>query len=161
MGALTKIAIRIDGGRFGLSDGTTLMEATRPEAMTMIELFPNGKPLAVAICGGDVARDLGRAGEAAAIGHITELLAGMLGSSVRGAVRAGRLASWWHDPLARGSYSVCRPGQSAARAALAEPVAARLWFAGEATGGGGAMTVGGATLSAWQAARACAASLKA
>jgi len=161
MGALTKIAIRIDGERFGLSDGTTLMEATRPEAMTMIELFPNAKPLAVAICGGDVARDLGRAGEAAAIGHITELLAGMLGSSVRGAVKAGRLASWWHDPLAQGSYSVCRPGRSAARAALAEPVAARLWFAGEATGGGGAMTVGGATLSAWQAARACAASLKA
>jgi monoamine oxidase len=161
MGALTKIAVRIDGERFGLSDSSTLMEATRPEAMTMIELFPNGKPLAVAICGGDVARDLGKAGEAAAVSHVTDLLAGMLGASVRGAVKAGRLASWWHDPLARGSYSVCRPGRSAARAALAEPVAARLWFAGEATGGGGAMTVGGATLSAWQAARACAASLRA
>jgi monoamine oxidase len=161
MGALTKIALRIDGERFGLSDSSTLMEATRPEAMTMIELFPNGKPLAVAICGGDVARDLGKAGEAAAVSHVTDLLAGMLGASVRGAVKAGRLASWWHDPLARGSYSVCRPGRSAARAALAEPVAARLWFAGEATGGGGAMTVGGATLSAWQAARACAASLRA
>jgi monoamine oxidase len=161
MGALTKIALRLEGDRFGLSDGTTLMEATRPEAMTMIEMFPGGKPLAVAICGGDVARALGAAGEAAAVSHVTDLLAGMLGASVRGAVKAGRLASWWHDPLAHGSYSVCRPGHSAARAALAEPVALRLWFAGEATGGGGAMTVGGATLSAWSAARACAASLKA
>lgn len=41
---------------------------------------------------------------------------------------------WADDPFARGSYSFCRVGQLPAdRAALAEPVAGRLFFAGEAT----------------------------
>lgn len=160
MGALTKIALRLSGDRFDLDDSTTLMDGTRAEAMTMIEMFPRGKPLAVALCGGDFARGLGTAGEAAAIAHVTDTLAGMLGSNLRRAVTSGRLASWWADPLSRGAYSVCLPGHSAARAALAEPVAARLWFAGEATAGGGSMTVGGATLSARKAAVDCAAKLK-
>lgn len=161
MGALTKIALRLNGERFDLNDSTTLMDGTRSEAMTMIEMLPDGKPLAVAICGGDFARGLGAAGEAAAVAHVTDTLAGMLGGNVRRSVTGGRLASWWADPLARGAYSVCLPGQSAARAALAEPVAARLWFAGEATAGGGSMTVGGATLSARKAAADCVAKLKA
>lgn len=161
MGALTKIALRLNGERFDLNDATTLMDGTRSEAMTMIEMLPDGKPLAVAICGGDFARRLGAAGEAAAVAHVTDTLAGMLGGNVRRSVTGGRLASWWADPLARGAYSVCLPGQSAARAALAEPVAARLWFAGEATAGGGSMTVGGATLSARKAAADCVAKLKA
>jgi monoamine oxidase len=161
MGALTKIALRLNGERFALNDSTTLMDGTRSDAMTMIEVLPDAKPLAVAICGGDFARGLGRAGEAAAIAHVTDVLAGMLGSAVRRAVTGGRLASWWTEPLSQGAYSVCRPGQSGARRALAEPVALRLWFAGEATAGGGAMTVGGATLSARKAARECAARLKA
>ncbi|MGL4439210.1 MAG: flavin monoamine oxidase family protein [Bosea sp. (in: a-proteobacteria)] len=160
MGALTKIALKLNGERFELNDSTTLMDGTRSEAMTMIEMLPEGRPLAVAICGGDFARGLGAAGEAAAVAHLTDTLVGMLGSSVRRAVTGGRLASWWADPLSQGAYSVCLPGQSAARAALAEPVAARLWFAGEATAGGGSMTVGGATLSARKATAACAALLK-
>lgn len=161
MGALTKIALRLSGERFDLNDSTTLMDGTRSEAMTMIEMLPDGKPLAVAICGGDFARELGAVGETAAVAHLTDTLVAMLGSSVRRAVTGGRLASWWADPLSRGAYSVCLPGQSAARAALADPVAARIWFAGEATAGGGSMTVGGATLSARKAAAECAARLKA
>ena len=41
---------------------------------------------------------------------------------------------WGLDPWARGSYSHPRPGGGASsRAALAEPVGERLFFAGEAT----------------------------
>ncbi len=161
MGALTKIVLGLEGDRFGVADSSTLMEAGRAEAMTMIEMFPDGSPIAVAICGGDHARSLSAAGEAAAVAYVSDLLAGMLGQGVRRAITGGTIASWWADPLSRGAYSVCRPGRSAAREALAEPVASRLWFAGEATGGGGAMTVGGATLAARRAVRECAARLKA
>jgi monoamine oxidase len=156
MGALTKIALRLGPERFGLSDSTTLMEAGRPEGMTMIEMFPSGRPLAVAICGGDFARDLAAGGEAAAVAHVADMIGAMLGAQAKAAVTVGRLHSWWADPLSRGAYSVCRPGAAAARSALAVPVADRLWFAGEATAEGGSMTVGGATLSARRAARACA-----
>jgi monoamine oxidase len=161
MGALTKIALRIDGTRFGLDDGSTLMDASRAEAMTLIEMFPAGRPLAVAVCGGDFARGLGAAGEAAAVAHLTDALVGILGAEARRAVKGGRLASWWADPWSRGAYSVCRPGQAAARAALARPVGDRIWFAGEATAGGASMTVGGATLSARRAVAEAAARLKA
>lgn len=161
MGALTKIALRLEGDRFGLADSTTLMDATRSEAMTMIEMYPDGKPLAVAICGGDFARGLAAQGEAAVVDHLTGQLAAILGAEARKRVAAGKLASWWSDPFSRGAYSVCRPGRIEAREALARPVGGRLWFAGEATGGGGAMTVGGATLAGIDAARDCARRLKA
>jgi monoamine oxidase len=124
--------------------------------MTMIEMFPSGRPLAVAICGGDFARDLAAGGEAAAVAEVAGMIGAMLGGAARAAVTGGRLHSWWADPLSRGAYSVCRPGATAARSALAAPVADRLWFAGEATAEGGSMTVGGATLSARKAIRACA-----
>ncbi len=39
-----------------------------------------------------------------------------------------------------------------ARAALAQPIGGRMLIAGEATAGGGAMTVGGATLAGREAA---------
>ena len=55
-----------------------------------------------------------------------------------------------------GSYSVCLPGRETARDILAEPVGGRIWLAGEATAGGGAMTVGGATLAGRSAAAAVA-----
>jgi monoamine oxidase len=69
----------------------------------------------------------------------------------------GRVHAWANDPWALGCYSHARPGQVAARAKLAEPVADRLYFAGEATAMqagsfGPAMTVGGATLAGQAAA---------
>ena len=66
----------------------------------------------------------------------------------------GRLAGWWTDPFARGSYSIARPGHAGAREALRAPIGERIWLAGEATAGGGAMTVGGATLEGERAAAA-------
>ena len=65
----------------------------------------------------------------------------------------GRLAAWWTDRYARGSYSIARPGHAWARDALRQPVGGKLFFAGEATAGPGAMTVGGATLEGIRAAR--------
>jgi monoamine oxidase len=106
----------------------------------------------LAILGGDHGRQISEAGEPAAIDFVTERLAAMVGGQIRSAVQGGRLAGWWADPFARGSYSVARPGHLSARMALREPVGARIWFAGEATAGGGAMTVGGATLEGERAA---------
>jgi monoamine oxidase len=160
MGALTKIALALDPAGIGVTEGTVLMDAGRAAEMMMIEMLPRGRPLAVAIFGGDFARRIVEAGEAAAVEHLRATLVSMLGTDVRPALGQGRLAGWWRDPHALGAYSVCRPGQAAARAALARPVGDRLWFAGEATGGGGAMTVGGATLAGRQAAREIANRLK-
>lgn len=160
MGALTKIALRLEGDRFGIAPGMSFLEAGSPRRLMNLDLFPDGKDLVIAYCGGDYARELSQAGPAEARAHLTELLARMIGADVRKVVTGIAFPAWWTDPFARGSYSVCLPGQDGAREALAEPVGGRIWLAGEATAGGGAMTVGGATL-AGRAAAAAVARLKA
>jgi monoamine oxidase len=160
MGALTKIALKVEGDRFGISPGMSYLEAGSPRAMMNLDLFPDDRNLVIATCGGDHARDLSHAGANEARAHVTDLLAKMVGENVRKAVTGVSFPAWWTDPFSRGSYSVCLPGSEAARDRLAEPVGGRIWFAGEATAGGGAMTVGGATL-AGRAAAAAVARLKA
>ncbi|GJD33777.1 flavin monoamine oxidase family protein [Methylobacterium aerolatum] len=153
MGAYTKIALRLDPTKVdaaAVGDAVTL--ATGGPTL-YLEMGPFGYPLAVANLGGDLAREVCRAGEAAAVALATARLASVLGAKAAGAVTGGRLAGWWTDPHALGSYSIVAPGHAEARDALQRPVGERLFFAGEALAGGGAMTVGGATLDGERAAR--------
>jgi monoamine oxidase len=153
MGAYTKIALRLDRARVGSLDATDYFEILDGDRATSFEFWPFGRDLMIALLGGDHGRRICEAGEPAAVDFASERLAAMLGGRIRSAVTGGRLAGWWTDPYARGSYSVARPGHLFARTALREPVAERIWFAGEATAGGGAMTVGGATQDGERAAR--------
>lgn len=160
MGAYTKIALRVDRKRLASSESRDLIEVGGDGRAMSYELFPDGSNLVLAVLGGDHARALCEAGERAALAYATERLSAMVGSSFRQAVTGGRLSAWWTDPWSRGSYSIARPGRLAAREALREPVGGRLYFAGEASAGGGAMTVGGATLEGRRAAEAALAALK-
>ncbi|MCJ2143522.1 flavin monoamine oxidase family protein [Methylobacterium sp. E-066] len=153
MGAYTKIGLRLDPAKVdpaALGDAVSVITGG---PTVYFEMGPFGRPLAVANLGGDLARDLCRAGEPAAVALATERLGAILGSKAKGAVQAGRLAGWWTDPHACGSYSIVAPGHAEARDRLREPVGERVFFAGEALAGGGAMTVGGATLDGERAAR--------
>ena len=80
----------------------------------------------------------------------------VVGADARKSFAGGSVHAWHRDPLSLGCYSHCLPGHADARAKLAEPIANRIFFAGEATGGedfGGAMTAGGAFLAGQAAAR--------
>jgi monoamine oxidase len=69
---------------------------------------------------------------------------------------ASLLQDWAADPWARGGYSYVLAGGQRGRALLKRSVARTLFFAGEATAGGGeGGTVGGALQSGIDAARAC------
>ncbi len=153
MGAYTKIGLRLDPAKIDpAAFGDAVSVATGGPTL-YFEMGPFGRPLAVANLGGDGARDLCRAGEAAAVAHATERLGALLGAKARGAVLAGRLAGWWTDPQAQGSYAIVAPGHAQARDRLRTPMGGRVFLAGEALAGGGAMTVGGATLDGERAAR--------
>jgi monoamine oxidase len=152
MGAYTKIALRLDRARVGQLEASDYFEVLDGDRATSFEFWPFGRDLVLAILGGDHGRHMSEAGEPAAVDFVTGRLAAMVGAHIRSAVQGGRLAGWWTDPFARGSYSVARPGHLSARMALREPVGERIWFAGEATAGGGAMTVGGAALEGERAA---------
>lgn len=154
MGALTKVALAIEGHRLGWPAPSDLYEADGP---FVFELWPFDRDIVLATIGGTPARELAALGEAGAVAATLEHLAAITGPGVRRHVVEGQLSAWWADPFARGSYAVAGPGAHPARHALAEPVGERILFAGEATSGGGdtvggAMTVGGATLAGRKAA---------
>jgi monoamine oxidase len=156
MGALTKIALRFNGERFGIAPGTDLWDIAGPRATFDFECWPFNRNLIVAVFGGDHAREIVRMGETAAVDLALSRLARIVGEGARRAFVGGRLAGWSEDPFAQGSYSHALPGHADARALLAAPVGGRIFFAGEATGGenfGGAMTAGGAYLAGEAAAR--------
>ncbi|MBF9231950.1 flavin monoamine oxidase family protein [Microvirga alba] len=161
MGALTKIALRVDRERFGAVEATDLMDMQPGGGVTSFEFWPDGQDLVLAHLGGDHARDLCRAGERAATDFALERLVSMVGGRIRETVAGGRLAGWWSDPYAMGSYSIVKPGHISAREGLRAPIGDRIWLAGEASAGGGAMTVGGATLEGERAARELADRLRA
>ena len=77
----------------------------------------------------------------------------MFGADLRKAFRGAVATAWGADPFARGAYSAARPGAASSRAALGEPLADRLIFAGEATGGVWASQIAGAWRSGEAAAR--------
>jgi monoamine oxidase len=79
---------------------------------------------------------------------------GVTRAALAAAIEDARVFDWAADPYARGAYSWLPVGAGAAPAALAAPLAGRLFFAGEATddaGDGG--TVHGALASGTRAAR--------
>jgi monoamine oxidase len=156
MGALTKIALRFNGARFGIAPGTDLWDIAGPRATFDFECWPFNRNLVVAMFGGDHAREIVRMGETAAVELALSRFVRIVGPSARRAFLGGRLAGWSEDPFAQGSYSHALPGRADARARLSAPVGGRIFFAGEATGGenfGGAMTAGGAYLAGEAAAR--------
>ncbi|KAI8464615.1 MAG: hypothetical protein J3K34DRAFT_474170 [Monoraphidium minutum] len=121
-----------------------------------------GRPVVVAFNAGPAAEYPPGTPDAQLVAEATAALRGVLGGGGGG---GGKLpdpvAAWvtrWHDdPFARGSYAVVRPGAAGGeRAALAAPVARRLYWAGEAASAREPATVPGAFGSGAAAAAALA-----
>lgn len=159
MGALSKIAMRFDGGRYDFEPHQFLAEVGDASRAITFEAWPFGSDLVVATFGGEHARAVARMGEAAAVDHALDRFVKIAGGEARKGFKGGVLAGWSEDPLSYGSYAVVLPGRLRARDALARPMGDRVWFAGEATAGVYSMTAGGAYFSGRDAARAAAAKL--
>ncbi len=157
MGASTRMALRFDGARFGLSPHTNVRLRLSSRQSFSFGCFDWNRELVTVYFGGDHAREIIAMGEVQACAHVLDHFAGVMGNEVRQHYRGGRLHGWWSDPWARGAYSHALPGRANAREQLATPVGERIFFAGEATGGtggsGAAITAGGAYLSGVAAAR--------
>jgi monoamine oxidase len=154
MGLLTKVALRFEGDPFGQGDTFYLHRRTADQRAALYMVRPCGEDLALAFIGGDLARDLEEAGEAAAGEFALEPLLEIFGNGLRSRLRGVRQTRWGIDPFAMGSYAVARPGAATMREVLRSPLADRLLFAGEACAGDGwAATVAGAHQSGRRAAR--------
>ena len=161
MGAMTKIALQVEGDRFGLSPFTQYFDDSSQHELINYEFWGFDRNIVLATFSGDYARGVVKMGEQATADHVVERLAKLLGSDLRSKIKGTRLAAWSEDPFALGSYSIARPGHASARDALFHPIGDRIWFAGEATAGPAAMTAGGASISGLSAAQAVAGKLAA
>ncbi|MEZ5811989.1 MAG: NAD(P)/FAD-dependent oxidoreductase [Rhizobiaceae bacterium] len=153
MGLLTKIPLVVRKERFGLKPFDDLLVERRNSHDIYFLCFPFDLDLMVGFVGGDFAWEIECAGEAAAVDFATSALARIFGADAAGAVEAGAMTRWGSEPWTRGAYAAARPGQAGARDVLAQPVAERIFFAGEALGGPLMQTCGGARLSGERVAR--------
>jgi hypothetical protein len=91
-----------------------------------------GAPVLIAIVGGSAARGLERLPDAANVAPVMRALRTAFGNGIPQPT-AVRVTRWGRDVFARGAYCYLPVGAAAAdHAALAAPVADRLFFAGEA-----------------------------
>ncbi|WP_370156798.1 flavin monoamine oxidase family protein [Ferrovibrio sp.] len=140
MGLLDRIALLYEPGSFEAPVNTQALAritAGRDPGAMAFRLNVQAQPLAVAMVGGDYARRLEAAGEAAAIAAARAQLKMMLGDDIDRRFVRGAASAWGRDPLSRGAVCVARPGFTAARRlagrALAGPAGrVRVLFAGEA-----------------------------
>lgn len=148
MGTLNKIALRF-GERFWPAEPHFLgyLDDNPHRAMNLLNLHPYiGEPALVAFTRGEYARSLEQLSTADVVDQVMADLRGMFGSI--GDPTSATFTKWHDDPFARGSYSHVPPGGSIADyEELAQPVADRLFFAGEATTRRYPGTVHGALLS--------------
>ncbi len=94
---------------------------------------PFGWPVIECFLGGKGARHAAASGAEAAFARAIDQIAGLFGSSVRGALRPLIASDWTNMPTIGGAYSHALPGCADARLTLANSFDDRLFFAGEAT----------------------------
>ncbi|MEQ9200594.1 MAG: FAD-dependent oxidoreductase, partial [Rhodospirillales bacterium] len=140
-------------GTISEADTNTLYVQGSETAMVWDYLLkPFGSDLVIAFTGGQEARDLHKLSNRDATEAALEGLASVFGTNIRKAVRTTHLTNWAGDPWALGAYAAVTPGNLKSRQALGQPVAERLFFAGEAVIPEWATQATAAWLSARQAA---------
>jgi monoamine oxidase len=102
--------------------------------------------MATLYLGGVQCRDLALAGEEAMLAYGQETLTKLFGADILKDIQASKATTWTTNACIGGAYSVLVPGGGEARAALAQPLDDKLFFAGEATSPDAFQTAHGA----WQ-----------
>jgi monoamine oxidase len=94
---------------------------------------PLGRPVVECFLGGEGARFVEEHGTEDGFAYALDQLADAFGSAVRNNLRPLAASNWSRMTYVGGAYSNALPRHAAARHALAQPFAQRIFFAGEAT----------------------------
>ena len=132
MGTCNHIALKFSRDIFGLGNDGSF--EYRPETTDAVGFLTNisGSNLAFGYVGGDFGRELVAEGNDAAIAFGLEKIKASLGNDTGNAFVEGNDTAWDNDPWTHGSYASADPGYAWMRSVLKEPVADRVFFAGEA-----------------------------
>lgn len=159
MGLLMKVPMLFDGARLGLGENnwvTYQIPEDKPGEACFFVAWPCGHDYLFGNIGGSFAWDLYAQGQDAVLDYALEQLTRCVGSDARKHFVKGFATDWADNPLTLGAYGAVRPGGAGAREKLAEPLANRLFFAGEAMAGSRSALVNGAFKSGQRTARAVA-----
>src|SRR5215468_2467579 len=154
LGSYDHIAVELPGNPLGLQRDELVFEQAQSARTAAILANISGTTLCTIEVAGKFGADLAAAGEPAMVSFALDWLAGLYGADIRKAVQRTSATRWNYEPWTLGAFSAAAPGGQWARAALAEPVRDRIFFAGEATHETQWGTVGGAWASGERAADA-------
>lgn len=132
LGSLDHIALEIPGNPLLLQQDDLVFEQSNGVRTAALLANVSGTSLHVVEVGGEFGRALSAKGEAAMVDFAGEWLASLFGSSVRSRIKRTHATRWTQEPYVLGAMSAAGPANAEARKALQEPVAGRVWFAGEA-----------------------------
>jgi Flavin containing amine oxidoreductase len=155
-GSRDRIVLELPGNPLGLQQDELVVDKALSDHTAALVANMYGSTLCAVEIGGNFGASLAAAGEPAMLAFALEWLSGLYGADLRKAVRKSGMTRWNHDPWILGAASAAAPGSQWARAALAEPVRDRIFFAGEAAHETLWGTVGGAWASGERAADAVA-----
>ena len=157
MGLLIKVPLLFDGARLDLPENNwvtyRIPEDKAGEACYFVA-WPCGHDYLFGNIGGQFGWDLYAEGHGAVIDYALEELSRNVGSHAKKHFINGIATDWADNPLTFGAYGSPKPGQLGARKILAEPLAEKVFFAGEAMGGHYSALINGAYNSGRKAAKA-------
>lgn len=147
MGLLIKVPLLFDGARLDLGENnwvTYRIPEDRAGEACYFAAWPCGHDYVFGNIGGHFGWELYAAGQEAVVDYALGELVRCVGSNARKHFVRGFATNWADNPLTLGAYGALRPGAWGARNLLAEPLADRIFFAGEAMGGATSALVNGA-----------------
>ena len=156
LGSVTKMGLRLEPGTLppdltkvqGNAVTGSVIRRLMPEPQNLLWLLGTADAeLATAYVGGAFSRELALAGEDTQVDWAMQQLSDLFGSSVKTSLLASCATPFDREPWIDGGYSYCRYGAGNHRAALAEPIEDRVFFAGEACSPDHPGTAHGAWLS--------------
>jgi monoamine oxidase len=146
-GSRDRIAIELPGNPLGLQRDELVLERAQTDHTAALLANVYGTTLCTVEVGGKFGAGLAAAGEPAMLAFALDWLTQLYGADVRKAIGRTSATRWNYEPWTLGASSAAAPGGQWARAALAEPIRDRIFFAGEATHETLWGTVGGAWAS--------------
>ena len=132
MGRIEKVALAFNRDVTGLLPFAELHAVLASSQMLHVMARPFGAELMICFLAGAQARALAEQGEQAGIDFALSGLAELYGNELKRAFRKGHMTVWGSDPFALGAMAAAKPGHAEARRIYAEPLANRLFFAGDA-----------------------------
>jgi monoamine oxidase len=132
LGSYDHVGLLIPGNPFGLQRDDLVFEQSSGARTAALLGRVGGTDLHVVEVAGNFGRELSEKGEAAMLAFAIQWLGSIFGTNVKNTIARNHVTRWNARPYVLGAMSVATPGHAEARTALAEPVGARLYFAGEA-----------------------------